>query len=569
MLMYGLAVAIQSQVSQTQAYFNNSIIQIFHGYLNFLLAFSIVTGILVASILSCLLTVSRMDDLAVILALGGTFKRIQRVPLAQIFMITLIAGLIGWLGGILGLLTMGFFLQFETIRLESILPLGLTYVILQIFGTYFAAGFIINLLIRKRMREIIDGQYDVVSVDQTKIWGISTKGRIGFRLAYLFNRRSRILSWIMIGGTFMLIFLTAFGVLGGNIIINTTNSFIERGYGTNIHVVSRPELEPLLKELFNPEKELQLEFSLLQSRYPISDSFFDRLPENLSYETRLLLPGIVRMITQIRAENGWPIGSGNKTMETYFWGINGSQFSLFEYYGVTFGQVMGSNVYIGDGMIRSYNTEDKVGALIPKGEKITDVDRFEIEGVIMDPFARGHCVYMDIEELTRINDIPDENNVIFINNPSIEIRNLIEEFSLKIFSLDDFKTIYFDLSNEFWFVSSIAFIPAMISAGLSLVAYSGLITRVILIKDLRILHLLGSKPKTLRRIILWVNVLLILYAAPLAVLFGYISAHSFLIAEASHPSIQAWILLCTEFLVMVLIIYRYIQSFFKDFYREL
>ncbi|MFW9903301.1 MAG: hypothetical protein ACFFFH_03135 [Candidatus Thorarchaeota archaeon] len=570
-IMYGLAVIIQSQIGQNRAYFNNSIIQIFNGYLNFLFSFTMVTGILVATILSCLLTVARMDDLAVILALGGTFKRIQRIPLAQIFLITLIAGLVGLAGGLIGLYSFTFFLRFETIRLESILPLGLIYIVCQIIGTYFAAGLVVNLLIRKKMREIIDGQYEVVTVDQKKIWRIPTKGRIGFRLAYLFNKRSRILSWVMIGGTFMLIFLTAFGILGGNIIINTTNSYIERGYGADVYVVTRPEIESLVKDLYDPMKGIRFDFSLLTSRYVISTSFFEQLPLNCAYETRLLLPGIARMITDITDvnESGWPHGAGNTTMETYFWGINESNFSLFDYYGITFGPPMDLNVHIGDGMIQSYLNEEKVGALIPKGDNIKVVERFEIEGVIMDPFARGRCVYMDSEELARVNNITDRKNVVFIKNPNNEIFNLIEEFSLKCFSLDNCKTNYFDASNSFWFVSSIAFIPAMVSAGLSLVAYSGLIARVILIKDLRILRLIGGNPKTLKRVILWINILLVSYAAPLAVLFGFISAHSFLIAEARFPSIQAWMLLGFEFLVMIMIIYRYIQSFFKDFYKEL
>lgn len=564
--MYGLAVTIQSQVGLNQAYFNNSIFQIFHGYLNFLLAFAIVTGILVATILSCLLTVARMDDLAVILALGGTFKRIQRIPLAQIFLITFISGIIGLAGGILSLFSFSLFLGFELIKLESILPLGLIYIACQIIGTYFAAGLFVNLLIRKKMREIIDGQYDVVTVNQKKIWRIPTKGKIGFRLAYLFNKRSRILSWIMIGGTFMLIFMTAFGILGGNIIINTTNSYIERGYGTNVYVVTRPEIEPLLRDLYDPTKEIRFESSLLTSRYPISVSFFDQLPVNYSYESRLLLPGTVRMITQILTENGTPIRSEDTIKETYYWGIDVSTFSLFDYYGIRFDPPGGLDAYIGDGMILSYLNEEKVSQFIPKG---VPVDRFEIEGVIMDPFARGHCVYIDSDVLANLHSIQDQKNVVFIKDPNTEIINLIEDFELKYFSLDDYKTNYFARSNSFWLVSSIAFIPAMISAGLSLVAYSGLIARVILIKDLRILRLIGGNPRTLRRVILWINILLVLYAAPLAVLFGFISAHSFLIAEARLPSIQAWILLTFEFFVMILIIYRYIQSFFKDFYREL
>lgn len=570
MIMYGLAVVIQAQIGKSQAYFNNSIIQIFHGYLNFLLVFAVVTGILIAAILSSLLTIARMDDLAVLLALGGTFKRIQRVPLAQIFLLTLIAGLVGWIGGFVGLSILTVTLRLEAVNIGETLNLsfGLLYIVCQIIGTYFAAGFIVNLLIRKKFSEIIDGQYEVVEVDQDKIWGISMRGRIGFRLAYLFNKRSRILSWVMIGGTFMLIFLTTFGILGGNIINNTTNSYIERGYGTNVCVVTPPELEPLLRELYNPSRELQITF--LNSSYVVPSSFVEQLPKNCTYEARLLLVGTIRMLTDIKtAPNGTILGGGNKTMETYYWGVNESTFSIFDYYGTYITPPKSKNAQIGDGMLQSYLNQEVVAAFIPKGEIITD--RFNIEGVIMDPFARGHCVYMDSRKLAEMKDLQDETvkNVVFIENPDDEIINLIEEFSLGYFFLDSYKEKYFTLSNSFWVISTTAFIPAMISAGLSLVAYSGLIARVILIKDLRILQLLGANPKTLKRVILWVNIILLLYAAPLAVLFGFTLAYSFLIADPILPSIQAWIVLAVEFLVMMLIIYRYIHSFFKDFYSDL
>ena len=571
MIMYGLAVAIQAQIGETEAYFNNSIIQIFHGYLNFLLAFALIAGILIAAILSSLLTVARMDDLAVLLALGGTFKQIQRVPLAQIFLITLIAGLVGWIGGLLGLSAFILLLRLETVEAWSALNLsfGLVYIGCQIIGTYFAAGFIVNFLIRKKFREIIDGQYDIVRVDQRKIWGIKTKGKVGFRLAYLFNKRSRILSWVMIGGTFLLVFLTTFGILGGNIINNTTNSYINRGYGTNVYVITTSEMAPLLSELYDPYNEIQFESSFLNSRYVIPSSFIEQLPENCTYEARLLIAGMVKMITDIQTDiSGAPLGGGNKTMETYYWGVDESTFPLFDYYGVFITPPKSKNVQIGDGMLQSYPNQEKVVSLLPKGEDI-ESKRFNVEGVIMDPFARGHCVYMNSEELTDLFNLnPTVKNVILIENPDDQVFNLIEQFSLNYFSLDIYKEKYFTMSNSFWIISTIAFIPAMISAGLSLVAYSGLIARVILLKDLEILRLLGGNPKTLMRVILWVNLLLILYAAPLAVLFGLIASHSFLIAEARFPSIQAWLILGIEFSVMILIIYWYLHSFFNEFYRS-
>ncbi|MFX1285886.1 MAG: hypothetical protein ACFFB5_19750 [Promethearchaeota archaeon] len=570
MIMYGLAVVIQAQIGKSQAYFNNSIIQIFHGYLNFLLAFAVVTSVIIAAILSSLLTVARMDDLAILLALGGTFKRIQRIPLAQIFIMTLIAGLVGWIGGIVGLSILTVILRLEAVNIVETLNLsfGFLYIGCQIIGTYFAAGFIVNLLIRKKFSEIIDGQFEVIDVDQDKIWGMSMRGKIGFRLAYLFNKRSKVLSWVMIGGTFMLIFLTTFGVLGGNIINNTTNSYIERGYGTNICVVTPPELEPILRELYDPSNELQ--FSFIDSSYFIPPSFVEKLPENCTFEARLLLKGTIRMITDIKTlPNGTILGGGNKTMETYYWGISESTFSIFDYYGAYITPPREKNAQIGDGMLQSYLNQEIVAAFIPKGEFITN--RFNIEGVIMDPFARGHCVYMDSTKLAEMKDLQDKTvkNVVFIEKPDEKMINLVEESSLTYFFLDIYKEKYFTFSNSFWVISTTAFIPAMISAGLSLVAYSGLIARVILIKDLRILQLLGANPKTLKRVILWVNIILLLYAAPLAVLFGFTLAYSFLIADPILPSIHAWVVLGIEFLVMILIIYRYVHSFFKDFYRDL
>ena len=279
MIVYGLSLAIRAQIGQSRSYFNNSIIQIFNDHLTFLFNFALVAGIAVAVILSSLLTVARMNDLATLLALGGTFKQIQRVPLAQIFLITLISGVIGWFGGIVGLSIFLLLLRFSTVNVLEVLnlPIGIGYIAVQIIGTYIFAGFIVNLLIRKRFREIIEGQFDVVQVDPNKIWGIklSMKKRIGFRLAYLFSKRSRLLNWVMITGTFMLIFLTTFGILGGNIIQETTNSYISRGYGSNVYVVTPKEISPVLRNLYDPEVELQFDTSVINSNNVIPNDFLD------------------------------------------------------------------------------------------------------------------------------------------------------------------------------------------------------------------------------------------------------------------------------------------------------
>lgn len=579
MIMYGLAIGIETQLGHSEAYFNNSIIQIFDGYLSFLLGFAIVAGILVAAILSSLLTIARMDDLAILLALGGTSKKIQRVPLSQIFLIITFSGIIGWIGGLIGLSLFIVVLKLEIINAGAILnlPFGIVYIIGQLIGTYIAAGFIITLLIKRKFREIIDGQYDVVKIDHTKIWGISTKKRVSFRLGYLLNKRSKILSLTMTCGTFMLIFLTTFGILGGNIIHITTNSYVERGYGDNIYVITSNDMVPLLQELYDPSGDLLFNSPLLTSvtsENAINSSFIKQLPTNCTYEARLLMAGSVRMITDIKTDpSGGILGGGNKTMDTFYWGVNESAFSIFNYYTVNITVPSYSWVKtakLGDGLHQTFLNKEEIQAISPQWEKPENL-RYYIDRVIMDPFARGHSVYLSSDELTTLASLdPNLKNVVFIVNPDDQVFTLIKEFEeLGFFALDEYQQYYITLSNSFWFISSFAFLPSMICAGFSLVAFSGIVAKIIFVKDLSILRALGGNKKTLMRVILWVNFFILLTVAPLAIFFGFLSSYLFLIEEPQFPSIQAWLLLGLEFLVMALIVYRYLHYLFKEFYASL
>jgi hypothetical protein len=117
--------------------------------------------------------------------------------------------------------------------------------------------------------------------------------------------------------------------------------------------------------------------------------------------------------------------------------------------------------------------------------------------------------------------------------------------------------------DSFWIATTFASTPAIFSAGLSLVAYTGLVIRVILQKDLKIIRILGGKHHTILRVIIWVN-LLGLRATPLALLLGYIFAYSFLIEDPVVPSIEAWGFLMFEFVIISILIYLYVKKLSKS-----
>jgi hypothetical protein len=309
--------------------------------------------------------------------------------------------MIGWCGSIIGIIVISIYLGLERLPIDFLLNIifPIVYIVIQVLGTYVAAGFIINYLLRKKFREIIDGQFSIAPVNHDRIWRISTRGKISFLLAYLISKRSRVLSIIVVVCISVLIFLPTFGALGGDIIRNTTNSYILRGYGTNNYVITTPDLSSVVSELYNPYGDIILNYPFLSDEFSLPTSFITLLSNYSSFEARLLLPGKIKAITSIKVYNGSLVSPGNRTIETFFWGINGN-FSLFDYYHI--GQISlrdSKFILIGDGIQQSFLHGQILDSLMFYDEN-NGLKKFEIEGVIVDPFARGNCIYIDINELT-------------------------------------------------------------------------------------------------------------------------------------------------------------------------
>ena len=148
--LYIMSLGIKLQLYNTNIIFNGAIVRVLTQYLSFLTIFSLLATIIVSSVLSSLLTVSRMKDLSTLQALGGTFKQIQRIPLAEIFLITVIGGIIGnfegFLGGYLLIIFLG--LNPGPLNILEYFFFSSQFFILSIVGTYFAAGYFVNYLIR-------------------------------------------------------------------------------------------------------------------------------------------------------------------------------------------------------------------------------------------------------------------------------------------------------------------------------------------------------------------------------------------------------------------------------------
>ena len=572
--LFLISSALKSQIMQVSGRFNGVILRIMIDYLNFLIIFTLLASIVVASVLASLLTVSRMKDLAIFQSIGGTYKQIQRIPLAEIFIITLIACFLGLFLGVFGgyLLIIVLGLDNFMINIVTFGIFVLQFILLSVIGTYFTSGFFVNYLLRKKFSEILNSQYEVGPGSSKTAWGFSTKGRTAFKFGHLFQQRAPMISRIMIVGILILTLIGSFGILGGSIIQETTDSYIKRGYGAEKNtttIVVTPTSDSLTTLQLSYDSSLNLDFSGSKDlvKHFFTNEFLSQIPQNTIYESRLLVLGTIHLIVNLGDLNKTGINVGNNTFQTYFWGVDTSFGNVFNYYSVGNEIDFPNNeeLFIGDGYHLEMN-EKRASKLFPKtidNNSIEDLQRFDIAKMLIDPFAHGFCTYVNINTLTSLTNGKLNNamrNVIFFQNPDQEIFDLLTEFDLDYFSLYPHNKYYLAFSQQYWLLSNIALIPVIFAIGLSLVAFSNLYA-IIIKKDLYIMRVLGGKDQVLKRILLWINFFVSFQGMIPGFVLGFSLAYSVLTPEPALPTLLSWLILIISSFFIGLTIERYLTRF--------
>ena len=570
--LYIISSALKSQIVQASGKFNGIILQVMIDYMNFLIIFSFLTSIVVASVLVSLLTVARMKDLAIFQSIGGTYKQIQRIPIAEIFIITLIACFLGIFEGIIGgyFLLLSLSLNHIAINILSFGFFILQFILISVIGTYFVSGFFVNYLLRRKFNEIMNSQYEIISGTTKTAWGFSTKKRTAFKFGHLFQQRSPMISRIMILGILILTLISSFGILGGSIIQETTDSYIKRGYGaerntTTIAVTPTQDCTNFLKSQYDANNELNFEIPMNFTKKFFSPEFFSQIPQGAKFESRLLSVGTVHLIVNRGDVNKTNINVGNNTFQTYLWGVDNTFENVLNYYsaGKEIKFPLNDDLFLGD----SYQPEIRekhTSKLFPKtiNSESIELQRFNIVKMLIDPFAHGFCTYININSLTSLTNSLNNSmrNVLFFSNPNQDVYKFLKTFNLNYISLQPYSRIYLDFSQNFWSISNTVLIPVFVSIGLSLVAFSNLYA-IMIKKDLYIMRVLGGRQRILKRILLWINLLISLQGVIPGILLGFSLAISVLIPEPIFPTTSSWILLFISFLSIIIIIERYLTRF--------
>jgi len=512
-----------------------------------------------------------MEDFSILSALGGTFKKIQRIPLASVLLINCFSALLGALEGCIGGLVfqmlLGININLTIGTIIDYLVFTFLFFFLSISGTYIFSGFLINIFIKRKFQELALSQYAIESSpDHRKVLRISTEKKPAFLLGYLFQKRFRLISRVVILGILTLSLISAFGLLGGSIIQETSKDYINQGFSSNVIVIT-PSLEfsILLKDLYNPHNQINFDSSMnFIDKQVIPEQFISEIHDaNSIYERRWFSPGYVYFIPGINYEDIW-LGAENTTFPCYFWIIEDGS-TIFHYYSWELlfdSPPMYQPVFIGDGW-KNIVEGNTISSLIPKqinGNILSD-RRFEIEKTVIDPFAKGHSIFLWRSSLLDL--YPDLSlnftNVLFLKNPTSKVNSLLETYNLHWFSLEPFKQLYHEDTRNYWFYSNLAFTPVFISAVFSLSTFLVILCDV-LNKDLSIIRAMGGRNIVIQRILLWIILFLTLQGFFYGIILGFSASYSLIITNPVFPALSSWFALFGASIVVGMAIFLYVKQ---------
>ncbi len=340
----------------------------------------------------------------------------------------------------------------------------------------------------------------------------------------------------------MVFLLVTVAVGGGLIAENTTKSWVQKAYGTNVLLIAHQDMisryRLLLSEFYEGHNSTQ--FNYADARYQLPAALLSQvsfLNGVKSLDERLMLEVQVKEISGIIY--------GSSTSETTIVGDNRQEGSLVV--GVDPAEVVSSWSLNGRFLEGNQTAEAVVGDSLaqelfssPLDEGIRIGGRaLSVVGVCLDTLNNGNVTYVNIRTLLNITGLPRPNVLLVQLDPSANKADVMKRVSSVVAGVaNDFQVLdleeplnqSLDFLGFLW--STIMFLPlfSLVAASLSLLGYV-----VLTINEQRqefgILRALGAKPKTVLGIISTQTFIVVLASYAVGIAFGTILTLLILVQE--------------------------------------
>jgi ABC-type antimicrobial peptide transport system permease subunit len=538
-------------------YFSGSInltYQQFNTLIQFLLIF-LTIGIVVS--VTTTLVISKKKDIAIMRSLGTLPRRLYSFYLIEVYILYFIGFIFGLILGLISFGIFGLIMAFLNYPISWQLDLFYTLIIFFscVLGIFFITGYALRRIGKQKVVYSFSGDipYNYNAGKKFKFipkWLTS----IGF------NIKIAVVNTIRKKGEFKR-YLALFSIIGtllftlsiGTIVLSTSSQeWINKSQGDNIIVIGHENVlsnYSSMYEMFsNPSvfiNKNSINFTDPKYFFNVSnaDELYD-IEEIKQIDERILSFYDVEELTGTHiTEDGSYITVGqNREANIPIMGINQENLiQNFEIEGRFFtDEDAYDNMTIGDALAHNFfdYALDQSLRLTATGK------RFHIAGIVIDSFYCGWAGYININESRiSLNLIHDEVNLIMIEiepNTYEDIRNDLDNITQKIGENFTYLKLNQIFQENLDFVRNLSLYPLILIIVLSLITIyslynyqkSGIIEKV---KDFLIMRAIGSKKRSLKKILFMESVFVLIPSLLLSLAIGMIINSLFLFQRVYLP----------------------------------
>lgn len=524
---------------------------VFSQFVTFIVLLIVISGAVIVSFMVFVMMSQRVKDIGLMRATGCPNDLVFGYFMTELLIVTFVSCLLGVVLGILA--------DYSSVRLFNSLGLGISekpvnfWLVLFVFILFLVPAVIFGL------KPILD----VTKVEPAKAFsplyhmGLSkepgfkviSKSSFTFRIALrsLFRRRSATIRIVLCLSTIFTLITVA--VAGGIIADQTTKSWVEKAIGRDIILIAHENVCDQYRLLLSksPEAKEDFEFNYTKREYLVSEDLLKQLKSmsGLHVDARLVLEMHMKEVPGeiIDTETGTvtPVGD-NREGESLVVGVEPDK-------------VLGEWFIEGEFMKNNDRLEAVVADSLaqrmfsmPLNQYILLFGRiFKVTGVCIDPINNGNVTYVPLKILQNGTGILKPNIVMVkvdsANRAEVleQIRTTVENAGpdFKVFELNEMLDENLRFLGHVW--STLMFLPlfSLVAASLCLIGY------VILAiseqrEELGVLRALGTKPKTVAKIVSEQSFIILLSSCGAGIPIGIILTLLILIPE---PIVTSYVVL--------------------------
>ncbi len=515
---------------------SNWLFQFIASYNFLIIVMSFISGFFIFFNIFSGMIISRQKEIGTIKAIGGIPETIKSVLLWEILIIAIIGVILGMIFGFLGYEIFYFFMK-SMYFISNNFPIWgiISQFILFIFLSWLFGGLQVIFTYGKSVTKLLS---DEVELEEKLFKPKKTKSRrFRFGLAYNFAKRNikrqrkksdRLFLNILMG-----MILISVSLMGSILFKQTIIDNQKAAYGENIVVVGHKDVVfQYTGRMVLYQMHFRSNLNYTRNKYLLNSTVISNFLSirGIVIDPRLVMEYIVQevphivgynQIGQTRIVSSFIIGAHPERFIPDTNLIKGQPFRLVLYLSGPY------FIISGDWLENNLFDDSSVEHLLihgAEGGPPNFIPIYQVLGICSDPINGGNVLYMNIDHLQEISNIPDHNLLLikyFHLGSLIEIADKLRELGKDYIMLgtDWFLNNNLIYTNIFW-------IPFLIFPFILFgIVFSNLISHLNLsikrqIKDFGILKALGAKFSLIKRTIFIQSLMEILLPSALGIVIG-------------------------------------------------